>query len=190
PMATVVQALRPTWWPLLGKEWRTLRRDPQVWAPLLYPLFIMGFWLYRTFSQGAATGTVATGRAALLPSVGLFYGTLTFVTYFLLTFLALPLINREGRSLYLLALAPLTARDIRRAKWAFCVLPALALVEGLVVAGAVILRMPPAEALLGALAFASLVVALAGALLLVSLVWPRLDWDNPRRRVSGTATLV
>jgi ABC transporter len=83
--------------------------------------------------------------------------------------------------LYLLALALLTARDILLAKWTFCVFPVLVLVEGLVVAGAVILRLPPGETLLGALAFASLVVALAGALLLVSLVWPRLDWDNPRR---------
>jgi hypothetical protein len=34
------------------------------------------------------------------------------------------------------------------------------------------------------------VVVLAGALLLMSLVWPRLDLDNPRRQVSGMATLV
>jgi hypothetical protein len=33
-------------------------------------------------------------------------------------------------------------------------------------------------------------VALAGALLLMSLVGPRLDLDNPRRQVSGTATPV
>jgi biotin transporter BioY len=27
-------------------------------------------------------------------------------------------------------------------------------------------------------------------MLLISLVWPRLDWDNPRRQTSGTASLV
>ncbi len=170
------------WWPLLGKEWRSLRRDTQVWSRLIYPLFVLGFALYQAVanrSSGArATGALGTGI------------TVAMLAYALLVVLALPVVNREGRSLYLLALAPLRARDVLFVKWAFCAAPVLLVVEVVLVAGSVLLSVSPGEALLAICAFAALIVALAGALLLVSLIWPRLDWDNPRRQVSGTASAV
>ena len=76
------------------------------------------------------------------------------------------------------------------AKWIFCAVPTLLVVEASVLVDAVVLRLPAGDVAVVGAAVAGLTVALAGALLLVSLIWPRFDWDNPRRQVSGTATLA
>lgn len=174
------------WWPLLGKEWRSLRRDPTVWSPLLFPFIFAGFVFYQTFTQipdDAQAGDVTISTIVLC-------GVLSYIAFFLALVFAQPIINREGRALYLLALAPLRPADILRAKWAFCALPVLAVIEVLLGAGTLFLHVPLARAGLAALTFASLVVALAGGLLLINLIWPRLDWDNPRQQVSTMAMLV
>jgi ABC-2 type transport system permease protein len=179
------------WWPMVGKDWRALRRDPQLWARLIYPLFVAGFGLYKTIGQRSAVAHPIAGGLGLIS-----LGNLTFVlsvgmlAYVLLLVLALPLVNREGRALYLLALAPLDARDILLAKWLFCAVPALIVVEATVLVDALVLRLSAGDVAFVVAAVAGLIVALAGALLLVSLIWPRFDWDNPRRQVSGTATLA
>lgn len=185
PTRALGPSRRPAWWPLLRKEWRTVRRDPQLWAPLLYPLFIVGFGFYRAISRGFSTGS-----AGGLFASGWLYGSLAFLAAFLAAFMALSSVNREGKMLYLLALMPLDAREILLGKWASCVLPILALVELLGIAGAIFLGIPAWEAILAACALAALVVALCGVLLLITLVYPRLDWDNPRRQVSTTASLL
>jgi ABC-2 type transport system permease protein len=164
-------------------------RDPSLWARLLYPLAAVIFGFYRTFTQTIPSSNLADGGSSLT-GVGWLFGTLAFMTYIVVAALSLPVINREGRALYLLALSPLSARDILLAKWTFCVLPILALVEGALVVSSLILQLPVGAALLAALTLAALVVALSGAELLLSLFWPRLDWDNPRQQVSGTASIA
>ncbi|MGI8554223.1 MAG: putative ABC transporter permease subunit [Dehalococcoidia bacterium] len=175
----------PPWWPLVGKEWRSFCRDPQIWTQLLYPFFIAGFSFYRTILRA----TSSSGGASIT-TTGLYYGTLAFMTYLWTATLSLPLFNREGRSLRLLALLPLTTRQILLAKWMFCAAPGLIIVELLAGLSVPVLAVSPFTALLAAASFAGLIVALSGTLLLISLIWPRLDWDNPRRQVSTTASLV
>lgn len=174
-------ARRPRWWPLLGKEWRSLRRDPQVWARLLYSLVVVGFGLSR-FIGGARPGASS--------ATALYDGTLTIFIYLVLISLAAPIVNREGRAFLLLRLSPLSARDILLAKWCFCAVPVLVLVEVLLCVMSVALRLSPGPALLSGVALGGLAVALSGGLITINLIWPRLDWDNPRRQVSGTASLV
>ncbi len=179
----------PPWWPLVGKEWRTLRRDPQVWARLLYSFVVIGFLFWQNLSRVSLSSTDTAGLPVSLGSIG-FFGLLCFLLWLPLTTLALPAVNREGRALFVLALAPISARDILLSKWIFSAAPALMLSEALLGAGAWWLRLSPGQVLLGACALASIAVAAAGGLLFVSLIWPRLDWDNPRRQVSGQASLV
>ncbi len=174
------------WRPLLRKEWLVLRRDPTVWSRLLFPFLIVGFGFYQAFTQ--MPSDTMPGSSAVPTYV--LCGVLAYTAFFLLLLIAQPMINREGRALYLLALAPLRPVDILRVKWAFCAVPVLILIEVLLGVGTLFLHVPLARAGLAALAFASLVVALTGALLLINLIWPRLDWDNPRQQVSTTAGLV
>lgn len=180
---------RPAWWPLLGKEWRTLRRDPQVWARLLYALVVIGFLFWQNLSRASLTSSETGGIPASFVSIG-FFGLLCLLLWLPLSTLALPSVNREGRAARLLALAPLSARDILLAKWIFSALPSLVIGELLLAAGAAVLHLDPAQVAFGACALACIAVALAGALILVSLIWPRLDWDNPRRQVSTEANLI
>ena len=180
---------RPPWWPLVGKEWRTLRRDPQVWARLLYSFVVIGFLFWQNLSRVSLSSTDTSGAPVSLGSIG-FFGLLCFLLWLPLTTLALPAVNREGRALFVLALAPVSARDILLSKWIFSAAPSLVLSEALLSVGAWWLRLSPGQVLLGACALAAIAVAVAGALLFVSLIWPRLDWDNPRRQVSSQASLV
>jgi len=180
----------PAWWPLVGKEWRTLRRDPQVWARLLYSFVVIGFLFWQNLNRALSASPPADGGRPALLGLLSFFGLLVFLLWLPLTTLALPAINREGRSLSLLALAPVSPRGILLAKWVFCVAPSLLLAEALLLAGAVLLHLSAAEVLLGVCALVSIAVAVSGALLLVSLIWPRLDWDNPRKQVSTEASLA
>lgn len=180
---------RVAWWPLVGKEWRTLRRDPRQWARLLYPLVILVFSFYRSVAQPETFGGGGQGGAASLFSAGWLFGTLSLLCYILAAALALPIVNREGKALYLLALAPLSARDVVLAKWTFSVLPPATLSVVVVIVAAVVLHLAVWQAVLGACAMVALCVELAGAALLISLTWPRLDWDNPARQNSTTAGL-
>jgi ABC-2 type transport system permease protein len=176
------------WWPILHKEWLLFRRDPQVIGQVALPLVVAVFTIQRAFLNGTpiySSATVNRDSAAAW-----FCGSLALSSFFLLSYLALSIVNREGRSLQLLALAPLTARDILIGKWAFCVTPILAAEEILLVAGAVTLHFSTAETLIAALSLAALVVALCGALITISLWWPRLHADAARRPVSFAGCLT
>lgn len=188
PASRGKEAPRRAWRWLIRKEWLTLRRDPAMLARLAYVLLLIGFIVYRNVvsRSPAAPGS---GSSPLF-SVGILDIMLTVILIFLLSILALSIVNREGRSLYLLALAPLSPREIVLSKWAFCVTPVLVLVEGILVASALTTHLAPGQVILSALALAGVAVAVAGQLILVSLIWPRLQWDNPRQQVSGLATLV
>jgi hypothetical protein len=115
---------------------------------------------------------------------------LTFTSILVLTSIAPPIVNREGRSLYLLALSPLSAHAILLSKWVISVIPVLVIVEGLLTVGALILQIEPVRALVTALALVALVIALAGMVISINLIWPRLESDNPRRQASGVATTI
>lgn len=99
------------------------------------------------------------------------------------------LVNREGQSLYLLALAPLRARDILLVKWAVGALPITVMVEGILLIGALFLPLSVRAVVLSFFTFGSLAIAMIGAALMLSLIRPRLDWDNPNRQVSTQALL-
>jgi ABC-2 type transport system permease protein len=179
---------RISWWPIVRKDWISLRRDPQQLAPMFYPLLIIGFYLYRLLVShsfpGASAGTSLTFRAASL------YCMLAFASILLSTQLAAPVINRESRSLYLLALAPLRSRDIFLAKWLFSITPALLITELILIGGVVVLGAQAGQALLAAGILAALTVTLGGLVITVNLIWPRFVWDNPRRQVSGLANAL
>jgi hypothetical protein len=174
---------------LVRKEWLGLRRDPKLLAQLAYPLVLEGFTLYKAIGN-PFTAHAVTGRLERLFAGSLYLsGTLTAL--FLLTILALPMVSREGRSLYLLAISPVRARDILLAKIVFCAAPVLLILEVLlVVVGARLLRLSPSDTVFDGLVLGALVLALSAWLVCVGVVWPRLSSDGSRRQIHGTALLV
>jgi hypothetical protein len=178
---------RFVWWPLFRKEWLVLRRDPQILGQLSLPFVVAVFSIQRIFLNGTPRTSIGGYSAS---TEGWFFGTLAFSSLFLLSFLALSIVNREGRSLQLLSLAPLTALDILLGKWTFCALPTLVVEELLLVGGAFRLHLSPYKTLFGAVSLAALIIALAGALISISLLWPRLHPDSARQPVSFTGCLA
>lgn len=175
---------RRIWRSLWRKDWRDMRRDPQLLARLGYPLVIVAFGLYRAVSNGASGAANSSGARM----ISLFI-TLAIYVLLLSNFLAPRLINREGRAIHLLALAPVGSRQVLGAKWSLGALPIVGLVEVFVITGSLLLHLAFWTVLLCAGAFGCLAIAMVGALLALSLVWPRLDWDNPTRQVSIQAAL-
>lgn len=177
-----------SWGALVGKEWLVLRRDPTRLMQLGYPLILVGFYWY----QGLTSPTFASLRGSpgardeILPIVIL----LALSTWLFINALAPSIVNREGRSLYLLAQAPLSPRDILLAKWAVCVVPVLLLLEVMLAGSAVTRHLPAIDTLLIAVTLVILVTALTGIVLCCALIWPRLITENPRRHASGIAILV
>ncbi|HXT34179.1 MAG TPA: hypothetical protein VN837_01265 [Chloroflexota bacterium] len=175
--------LRLVWRSLWRKDWLGMRRDPQLLARLAYPLVIVGFGFYRTSSKGVG-GASAHG----VGMVSVFI-TMSIYVFLLSNFVAPRLVNREGKSLYLLALAPVSSHDVLLVKWALGALPIAGLTAVFAIVGALLLHLAIWSALLSLGAFGSLAIAMVGALLTLSLIWPRLDWDNPSRQVSMQAAL-
>jgi hypothetical protein len=179
----------PTWWPVVRKEWLTLRRDPKLLAQLAYPLLIEGYSFYHAFGN-PFTAHPITGRLARFFAASLYLSS-SMTALFLLSVLALPIVGREGRSLYLLGLVPVRAGYLLLAKVLFCLAPVVALLEVLLVTMAArLLSMNlPQTLYVGAVLFA-VVSALSCWLVCVGLIWPRLTSDGSRRQVNGTALLI
>jgi hypothetical protein len=179
----------PDWWPVVRKEWLTLRRDPKLLAQLAYPLLIEGYSFYHAFGN-PFTAHAITGRLARFFAASLYLSS-SMTALFLLSVLALPIVSREGRSLYLLSLVPVRPGHLLFAKVLFCLAPVVALLEVLLVTMAArLLSMSPLQTLyVGAVLFA-LVSALGCWLVCVGLIWPRLTSDGSRRQVHGTALLI
>lgn len=180
---------RPEWWPVVRKEWLTLRRDPKLLAQLAYPLLIEGYTFYHAFGNPFTAHPIA-GRLARFFAASLYLSS-SMTALFLLSVLALPIVGREGRSLYLLGLAPVRAGYLLLAKVLFCLTPVVALLEVLLITVAArLLRMSLLQTVYVSAVLAALVTALGCWLVCVGLIWPRLTSDGSRRQVHGTALMV
>jgi ABC-2 type transport system permease protein len=171
---------------LVIKDWLSLRRDPQRLAQLAYPLVIVGFYAYRLF-MGGSTAFAGSGQRVGGETL---YGMLTFTTILLVSSIAPTTVNREGRSLYLLALAPVSSRRILLAKWLSCGVPVAILVEAILLIGSIFIHLSPGRGIVAAFALLALVTALTGLNIMFNLIWPRLSSDGGRQQASVAASLV
>jgi ABC-2 type transport system permease protein len=187
-LAVELPARRNPWLAVLHKDWLTFRRDPQRLATLIYPLLIVAFYLYRLLGLHTVFATQESVSPVYL--AGALYGVLVFSAVILIGPVAATIVNREGRSLYLLALAPLSARALFLAKWAFVLAPVLVIVEGILTAGSINLQIDAGQSLLAGLVLALLIAALSGTALTINMLWPRFESASARRQGSGTANLV
>jgi hypothetical protein len=177
----------PQWWTVMAKDMLVLRRTPAVLVALAYPLAIFGFTGFRLV--GGATRGV--GRA-------LGSGPHTGIVIFLVLMLAVLIagsvipgtVNREGKALGLLALAPIPPAEIVRAKWIGAAIIPLGVVEIALVGLSVLLGLSTGRIALLAAAILVLAAALTGVTLAVNFAWPKLDATNPRRQASAAATFA
>lgn len=170
------------WWPVFATDWLSLRRDPQRLILFLYPLIIVGFNAFQILSRGrSANPDAAVGTTVTLLTLASLLLVMTTTPF---------LINRQGKALILLALAPLSPAGIVVSKWITAAIPPFVAVEVALTGLAVYLRLPGAEVGLLAVTLAVLIVALSGTILSINIAWPKLDATNPRRPSSGFATVA
>jgi hypothetical protein len=178
---------RPQWWTVMAKDMLVLRRTPATLVALAYPLVIFGFTGFRLVrgSRGALGRTVGSG-----PHTGIVIFLVMLLAVLLASSVIPGTVNREGKALALLALAPISAADVIRAKWIGAGLIPLAVVEAALVGLSIFLGLSPGRILLMAVIVLMLVATLTGITLAANFAWPKLDATNPRRQASVGATFA
>jgi ABC-2 type transport system permease protein len=170
---------------IVRKELRVLPRDLQQLSQLLFPLAIAIFWVWQVFTDNDLQRSPLTRGPDLthltLVSIGL------FVCLLIASHLGLTGLSREGRSFWLLQLAPISPWTVLWAKWILAFSP-FAIVGTLFVA--VIALLQPLTP--GVIVSDWLLVLLtgggvAGITVGLGAAFPRFDWQQPRRMASARA---
>lgn len=178
----ISKARRPAWWAIVVKDATTVRRDPQRLLALAYPLAIVGFNVAQTLSGDTFGSHVVRTVSAL---------SLLILAAMLLANSTVPgLVNGEGRSLFLFALAPIPLRTVVFSKWFVAGVAPLAIVEIALVGLAVYLRLDPGRVVLLVLIFGALVVALCGLSIAINIAAPRLQGAGFRGQSSVRAVAI
>jgi ABC-2 type transport system permease protein len=185
------------------KDWRVFPRDMRNVQQLIFPLALVGIWIFRLLtmpdpSASMTPGSTPDNMPGSIPGSGLDGSMLSMdwlmglssiaITYFLCFTIASTIasvgISREGRAFWLLKLSPVSNLRLLVGKFVLAYLPYL-------LVGA------PLLALLTVLGGSSLLNFLTGlgVLLLIGLgntclslglgaAFPRLNWENPQQQTT------
>ncbi len=168
---------------ILTKDLRIFPRDLNNVQQLIFPLAISGIWIFQLLNGGNTSsgpgGDLDRAFGRLGPAI-----ISLFVCVSLSSALAGPGISREGRALWMLQVAPISAWQVLLGKLALAYLPFLVVGVGF-------------TALFGFLRGSSLIDQLAALALVLCIgmgassitlgfgaAYPRLDWTNPYQQVS------
>ncbi len=189
----------PAWAAIALKDWRVIPRDLRNFAQLLTPLLLLPVIYFNLLGGGGGRrgrgrdlGDILGGFDAVIfdPSgIAIAFGVFS-ATALVFRRVALNAISMEGRSWWILKLAPVTGRELLRGKFVAAMAPFVAL-SSLLMIGAAFWQ---GFSLLGFL-YGWFGVELQGAATLALAIgaavpWARLDWDDPRKMTSGWGALV
>jgi len=178
---------------IVVKDFLMLRRDIRNMSQLVTPIIMGIVYALLLIRSG---GQPPAGRGEAPPAVMelmknlMVYGNVgisLFVSWLLLSRLAMMGFSQEGKNYWLLKTAPVSTATLLSAKYLVAYLPTLVLSWGFLVAISLVQR-----ASLGTLAFSLVVVALtiagtAGLNLTFGVVGANFDWEDPRRISQGSA---
>ena len=170
--------------PLLPKEWLVFARDPQQWAALIMPLGVTVYFSYVLIFKYGSAGLLSGLRFMLAVS-----GTNVLISSVTAP-LSLTILNREQRTFILLRTWPVSAAVVLRDKFLSVYMPLLVAFEALVVLITIGDHLPVQLALLAAVGAALTSGTLIGWNMLLSLLFPRLDWTNITQMVTWQAWLL
>jgi ABC-2 type transport system permease protein len=165
---------------IFAKDLRLFPRDLRNVQQLIFPLVLAGFWTYQLIRGGAAMGGAQQFRQVWGPlaSVGISF----FICLSLSNVMAGTGISREGRSFWLLRIAPVSAWQILIGKLALAYMPFL-VVGTVFVAGLSLLQGNSASEFLRALALVWLVgLGTTSITLGMGAAFPKFNWENPNQQ--------
>lgn len=178
------------------KDWRVIPRDLRNFAQLLSPLIILPAVYInllagggrRSFNPVSEIGRLTAGS---IDPRGVFVaiGILTATTL-VCGRIASTSISREGRSWWLLRVAPISGVELLGGKLTAAVIPFFLLSTPLMAGAAWWLGFSPFGALYGWFGIQLIGTGMLALGLAFGVPWARLDWDDPRRMGSGWGALL
>jgi len=172
---------------VLYKDLRVFPRDLRNVQQLIFPLVLAGIWTFRLLTSGSPFG--AARQPALSQSFGQLAsaGISFYICLVLSSAMGGPGISREGRSFWLLKVAPISAWRLLLGKLVLAYLPYPTIGALFVLFLSILQHSAPAEfarslalVLLGGLGATSITLGLGAA-------FPKLNWENPRQQNSFQA---
>lgn len=178
------------------KDWRIIPRDLRNFAQFLSPLFLVPLIYIQLFiNTGGRSGkTMAQTFNTFAPGVDLssilLAGTVLMSTIFVFSRIAQTGISMEGRSYWILKVAPISGRELLLGKFVSAMVPFAILSTVLLVIAAIVRHFS-----IGGFLYGWFGVMLLGAGMLamnigISVPWANLEWDDPRKMHSGWGGLI
>lgn len=170
---------------ILHKDLRIIPRDLQQLSQLIFPIAIAAFWIWQLLSDNDLR-RVPFGAGREFTSISL-VATVMFICMIISGNLGLTGTSREGRSYWLLHIAPVDPWSTLWAKWALAFLPFP--IIGTIAIGlvGVIQRQAPLLLIQNWLLLLLIGAGVAGISVGLGAAFPRFDWENPRKMNSARA---
>ncbi len=176
------------------KDWRVIPRDLRNFAQVLGPIVLLpivyvnllGGGGRRSFNALQAADKLTQGR---VDPTGIFLAAgILLATVLVCVQVASTAISMEGKSWWILKIAPISGVELVRGKFLAAWLPFVVLSTVLLLGAAVWKGLSILGVLYGWFGIELLGAGMLAMSLGFGLVWPRLDWDNPKQMHSGLAT--
>ncbi len=187
PLGRLVAAvLPPESAAILYKDLRLFPRDLRNIQQFLFPLGIAVFWTISLLGGGRSVMDDAPPELAGITSLGTL-GIGFYVCWVLSSAMGGASISREGRGLWQLKVAPISAWRLMLGKLVLAYLPYPTIGALFVLVLSVIQGQPALEALRLLALLLLIGLGVTSISLGLGAAYPRLDWENPTQQTSGRA---
>lgn len=173
------------------KDWKVIPRDLRNFAQMLAPLI---FWpiVYINITAGGGRDGGDNQLPGFFTSFGGVFiaGGVLGSTVMLMGNIAFSSISREGKSWWLLKIAPISAFELIRGKFLSAAIPFVIISTVLMLIASLWRRLDPLWSLYGWLCIEMLGLAMLAVGVALSIPWAKLDWDDPRKMNGGRGPII
>jgi ABC-2 type transport system permease protein len=176
---------------VIVKDFLVLRRDLRNLSQIITPLILGVIYAFALLRRGgeppAGRGEAPAWFMAIAKNLMLYgnIGISLFVSWTLLSRLAGMGFSQEGKSYWLIRIAPVSPRKLAAAKFLVAYLPALALGWGFMLAISLLQGASLGTLVYGLAAVALTIAGTTGIYLAFGITGANMEWEDPRKMVSG-----
>lgn len=174
------------------KDWLLRVRDPRLLATLFTTVLFSGvaiFFMLRPEENGSSLLTLGEEGAGIFSTGAIICGLLYFLGWMIFNRLATTSLSIERQAFYILKAAPVSARQLLRAKTFGIFLPYTVVITTGMAAALFILKFSLLWVPYGLLTLLIMGYGLFGYLVAIGFLYPNLTWDDPRRMNNRKASI-
>lgn len=173
------------------KDWKVIPRDLRNFAQMLAPLIFWPIFYLNVTGSGGRGGRGIPSGNWFTDMDGLFVaGGVLSSTVMLISNIAFTSISREGKSWWLLKIAPVSSFELLRGKYLAAAIPYAVISTVLLVVAAIWRQLDPLWTVYGWLGVMVLGLGMLAVSVALSVPWAKLDWDDPRKMTSGWGSFI